>query len=637
VALVVAEDLDVARYAASLLRIDYVAEPHATDLEALRGAAYVPSRKRDGIPPPPAARGDAAAAFKDAPVRLQQEYRVPTEHHNPMEPHATTVLRGKDGRFTVHDKTQGVQNCQAYIHNVFGIALSDVAVVSPFVGGAFGSGLRPQYQLFLAVMAALALERSVRVELTRDQMFTHVYRPETIQTVALAAELDGTLLSLRHEAVAVTSRHEDYQEAVVNWSSLLYRSNNVALDYRLVKTDHHTPADMRAPGATTGLFAIEVAMDELSVQLGMDPLALRLKNYTEHDGNTGKPYTSKALRLAYEQGAERFDWQKRSAAPRSMRDGRELVGWGMATGVWEATLSKLSARAVLTPDGCLEVTTATSDIGTGTYTILTQIAADVLGLRLADVTVRLGDSSLPESPVEGGSWTAASAGTAVQIACEDLRKKLLQYARRAEHSPLANADLGRLTVSDGRVALISDPSRALTIGEAMRAAGLDRLEAEATAKPDPKIQKQYASNTHSAIFAEVKVDEALGVVRVTRIVSAVAAGRILNPKTARSQIIGGVVFGIGMALEEETLCDHALGRFMNHNLAEYHVPVNADVPKVEVIFVEEEDRRTSPIGVKGVGEIGVVGTAAAIANAIHHATGIRVRDLPITIDKLLAA
>jgi xanthine dehydrogenase YagR molybdenum-binding subunit len=318
-----------------------------------------------------------------------------------------------------------------------------------------------------------------------------------------------------------------------------------------------------------------------------------------------------------------------------MKEGRELIGWGMASGMWEAMMEKTSARATLTIDGRLEVGTATADIGTGTYTILTQIAADALGLPMEKVTARIGDSSLPMSPVEGGSWTAASAGSAVHVACNAVREALFKYARGMDGSPLANSEIGRVAFRDGRMELIADPSRYVTIQDAMRAGGVDRIEAEETAAPSRINQLRYAAYTHSAIFAEVRVDEELGRVRVTRIVDAVAAGKILNPKTARSQILGGVVFGIGMALTEESMMDHNLGRFMNHNIAEYHVPVNADIHDIEVIFVEEHEDKINPLGVKGLGEIGIVGTAAAIANAVYHATGKRIRHLPITVDKII--
>ena len=635
VALVVAEDFDTARDAASLIRVTYEAYPHQTDLHVKRAEAYVPSKKRDGIDPPPPPRGDADAALAAAPVSLRHEYSIAPEHHNPMEPHASTVIWEGEGKITVHDKIQGAQNSHNYITNVFGLAKENVRVLSPYVGGAFGSGLRPHHQLALAVMASLALKRSVRVSLTRDQMFALGYRPMTINTVALGADADGGLRAVRHEAVASTSTYEDYQEVVVNWSGLAYRCDNVKLDYKLAQIDAVTPLDMRAPGAPLGMFALESAMDELAYQLRMDPLELRLRNYAEADGNTGNPFTSKELRAAYRQGAERFGWSRRSHEPRSMKEGRELIGWGMATGVWEAQMQQTSARATLMPDGMLEVATATADIGTGTYTILAQIAADAMGLDMEQVMVRIGDSSLPTSPVEGGSWTAASAGSAVQAVCYKLREELLNHARGMRDSPLANADLQHVTFARGRITLRSDPARFVTYADALQASGRRMLSLEQTTSPDPNVQKSYSSYTHAAVFAEVRVDEELGVMRVTRVVDAVAAGKILNPKTARSQIIGGVVWGIGMALEEETFTDHALGRFMNHNLAEYHVPVNADIHEIDVIFVEEEDDKTSPLGVKGLGEIGIVGTAAAIANAVFHATGKRIRDLPITIDKVI--
>ena len=466
-------------------------------------------------------------------------------------------------------------------------------------------------------------------------MFTFGYRPGTINTVALGADTSGVLQAIRHEAVGATSRFEDYQEVVVNWSGLLYHCDNVELSYKIAKIDTYTPADMRAPGAPLGVFAIESAIDELAYELKADPLALRLQNYAEIDENEDKPFTSRELRAACQLGALRFGWERRSAEPRSMREGRELIGWGMASGVWEAAMQKTSARATLTADGRLEVATATADIGTGTYTILTQIGADAFGLPMEQVTARIGDTSLPMSPIEGGSWTAASAGSAVQLACEAVRTTLLKHARAMENSPLANADLDHVSFAGDRIVMNNDASRFVKFADAMRSAEVDRIEEEETASPSSATQKNFSSYTHSAVFVEVRVDEELGVVRVTRVVDAVAAGKIINPKTARSQIIGGVVFGIGMALEEESLLDHRLGRFMNHNLAEYHLPVNADIPDIEVIFVSERDDKTSPIGVKGLGEIGVVGTAAAIANAIFHATGKRIRDLPITLDKLL--
>lgn len=635
VALVVAEDFETARYASSLIRIEYETEPHQTNLTAVRDEAYLPLRKKSGFQKPPSPRGDAPRAFKAAPTRSCTDYRFSIEHNNPMEMHAATIVWNGDGSIVVHDKTQGAMNSHDYVCRVFGFSKSDVRVVSPYVGGAFGSGLRPQYQLFLAVMAARELQRSVRVVLSREQMFTFGYRPEALQTISLAADPDGTLTAIRHEAVQNTSQFEDYEEVIVNWSGLLYHCPNVELIYKIAKLDLYTPIDMRAPGGATGVNALEQAMDELSYKLGIDPLKLRLKNYAERDENQNKDFTSKELRACYAQGAERFGWSRRSTEPRSMRDGQELVGWGVATGVWEAFQQKTSARATLLASGHLEVATSAADIGTGTYTILTQIAADTLGLPLSSVTTRLGDSTLPQAPLEGGSWGAASFGSAVKAACEALQDSVAKEAMKMEGSPLAKASRGDLVFTEGEIRLQGDPSQRVLLAEVVRSSGQDRIEAETSAGPSMVSNMRYARYTHSAIFAEVKVDEELGQIRVTRVVNAVAAGKILNPKTATSQVMGGVVWGISKALHEESMLDHRLGRFMNHNFAEYHIPVNADIHDIDVIFVEEHDEEVNPLGIKGVGEIGVVGTAAAVANAIFHATGKRIYELPITIDKLL--
>ncbi len=634
IALVVADSFEAARDAAALVHVEIDAAEHQTDIRETRDRAYVPPKGRSGIAAAPSSRGDFDSAFASAPVRIAEDYTVAFEHHNPMEPHATTVEWNGDGSITVHDKIQGVMNSQGYVTGVFGMKTEDVHVVTPFVGGGFGSGLRPQYQLFLAVMAATALERSVRVVLTRDQMWTHVYRPHTLQTVKLGAERDGRLTALKHEAIASTSTFEDHQEVVVNWSGMLYHCPNADFSYKLARLDTYTPSDMRAPGAALGLFALESAMDELAHEVGVDPIELRLRNYSEKDENQGKRFSSKALRACYAQGADAFGWKDRSPEPRARREGRELVGFGMATGVWEARTTKLSARATLTPDGKLNVATASADIGTGTYTILTQIAAETMGLEAGRVSVNLGDSDYPTSPVEGGSWTAASAGNAVRLACEAVRADLLNHARTLEGSPIAHAAESEVVFDDGRLALKSDPGRFVTYADALTGHGLDKLEAEKTNLPHYFKKQLYVGYTHSAVFAEVRVDEQLGQIRVPRLVIAAAAGRILNPQTARSQVLGAAVMAVGKTLEEESFADHRLGRFMNHNLAEYHIPVCADVDQVDVIFVDEEDDELSSLDVKGLGELGIVGTGAAIANAVFNAIGKRVRDLPITIDKL---
>lgn len=637
VALIVAETFEAARDAGSLVRIAYDVDAHCTELEAKRAEAYVPPKKRSGIPPPPDPRGDAEQAFQDAPVKISRDYRINAEHHNPMEMFATTCVFEGDGKLTIYDKTQGSQNAQGYVTSVFGLRSKDVRLVNHYVGGAFGAGLRPQHQLFFAVMASLELERSVRVSLTRAQMFHIGYRPDSYHTVSLAADRDGRLQSIMHDAVASTSHYEDYQEAVVNWSGMMYHCDNVKLTYQLAKLDTATPCDMRAPGAAIGVTALECALDELSYELGIGPLEIRRINFASKDENTNKQFTSKALLECYSEGAAAFGWEKRSPKPRAMKEGRELIGWGVSTGMWDAFLQNAQATATLKVDGTLEVATAASDIGTGTWTILTQIGAEAFGLPLEDVQARIGDSTLPMSPVEGGSWTAASNGSAVQAACEAVKHSLFKQARKMANSPLADASFEDVEVRDRRIFRKDDPARGLSVFEVMHAAELTEITEQGKVSPNLRQMLKYISYTNSAVFAEVRVDEDLGVVRVTRVVCAAAAGKILNPKTARSQILGGVVMGIGMALHEEAMTDHRLGKIMNANLGEYHVPAHADIEDIEVIFVDEKDDKVSPLGVKGLGEIGIVGTASAVANAIFHATGVRVRDFPITIDKILNA
>jgi xanthine dehydrogenase YagR molybdenum-binding subunit len=458
------------------------------------------------------------------------------------------------------------------------------------------------------------------------------YRPATIERVALGANTDGTLDAITHEAIAMTSQYEEFSRNDTGWSGMLYKCANAKMVHKLARLDVPTPSDMRAPGATTGVYALECAMDELAIALKIDPLELRLRCYSDRDQNQDVPYTSKQLKECYRQAAEAFGWDKRNPEPRSMRDGSELVGWGMATGIWEALQMKTAARIVLTANGHAEVSCATSDIGTGTYTIMAQVAADMLGLPIDNVTVKLGDSTLPQSPVEGGSWMAASVAHAIANTADAVRKELLGLAQKMPDSPLADAQTNDVALTDGMIVSKEKTSRAVSIADAMRHGGVERIEQEGST--DFKEDSKYARNAHSAVFAEVKIDEQLGVIRVTRLVNAVAAGRILNTKTAHNQIMGSAVWGIGMALHEETLVDHRFGRVMNANIAEYHVPVNADVHDIEAIFVDEPDNIINPLGIKGVGEIGLVGVAAAIANAVYHATGKRVRDLPITLDKL---
>jgi xanthine dehydrogenase YagR molybdenum-binding subunit len=629
VALVVAETYEQARYASRLVKVSYNAEKHMTDTEAVRERARVSSQG-----PPPKPRGNPEEAMKSAPVKIEAEYRIPIEHHNPMEPHGAIAVWQGD-KLTIFDKTQEVYNVREHLASRLGVPEENITVVSPFVGGAFGSSLRPNYYPSLTAMAARELKRPVKVVYTRTQMFSgHGYRPYTIQKVALGADRSGKLSAMIHEAVHNTSSFEEFNDGTTNFTRQVYACPNLYAPVKITGTDLNTPTWMRAPGAVSGMFALECAMDELAYALKIDPLELRLINYAEVDPESGKPWSSKALRECYRLGAEKFGWKNRKPEPRSMRDGRSLVGWGMATGVWGAFQRPASARITLRADGTAHVTSATSDIGPGTYTVMTMIAAEYLGLTPEQVKFELGDTNFPRAPSQGGSQTTSSVGSAVYGAALAVGARLLSLANQAADSPLKAAAAADVEMLDGRLRLKSDPSRFVSVAEVMRRNGLTEITETFESKPS-KEREKYALLAHGAQFVEVKVDPDLGTVRVTRAIEVTACGKIINPKASHSQEIGGVVWGIGMALQEATEIDHRYGRIMNPNLQHYHVPVNADVHIIETMFVEEDDKIVNPLGVKGMGELGMVGIPAAIANAVFHATGRRIRELPITPDKLL--
>jgi xanthine dehydrogenase YagR molybdenum-binding subunit len=629
VALVVAETYEQARYAARLVKVSYNAEKHTTDTEAVRDGGRFPSQG-----PPPKPRGNPEAAMKIAPVKVEAEYRIPIEHHNAMEPHAAVAVWQGD-RLTMFDKSQEVYNVRKHLASSFNIPEANVQVISPYVGGAFGSSLRPNYYPALTAMAALELKRPVKVVYTRTQMFTgHGHRPYTIQKVALGAEQNGKLTAMVHEVVHNTSTFEEFSDNTTGFTRQVYACPNLYAPLKIANTDLNTPTWMRAPGAVSGMFALESAMDELAYALKIDPLELRLINYAERDPESGKPFSSKALRECYRLGAEKFGWKDRKFEPRSMRDGRLLVGWGTATGIWGAFQMPATARITFKANGTAHVASATSDIGPGTYTVITMIAAEYLGLKPEQVEFELGDSNFPRAPAQGGSWTTASVGSAVHGAALAVTARLLQLANQEANSPLKGAAAADVEMLDGRLQLKNDTARFVNTAEVMKRNGLGEITETFESKPSQE-RRNYATLAHGAQFIEVKVDPDIGQVRVTRAIEVTACGRIINPKASHSQEIGGVVWGIGMALEEATEIDHRFGRIMNPNLQHYHVPVNADVHMIETIFVEEDDTVVNPLGVKGMGELGMVGIPAAIANAVFHATGKRIRDLPITPDKLL--
>ena len=627
VAVVIADTFEQARYAASLMKVSYAEEKPSTDIRDVMDKGFASGRPRP-------VRGTPDEAFAAAEVKVDAEYTIPIEHHNAMEPHAT-VANWDGERLTVYDKTQGVTGVRNYLATNFGIDREKITVLSPFVGGAFGASLRPTPNTLLAVMAARETKRPVKIVYSRRQLATaHGYRPASIQKIKIGADKAGKLNSIIHEAVHNTSSHEDFAEDLVGISRTLYACPNVRTDAKITRTDLQTPLWMRAPGTVSGAFALESALDELAYKLKIDPLELRLINYAETDPDTGRPFSSKELRECYRQGAERFGWKNRKPEPRSMRDGRFMVGWGLATGTWGAFLAPSSARVTLKADGTALVESGTTDIGPGTYTTISLIAARQLGLPLEKVTFKLGDSNLPSAPSQGGSITTASVGTAVQECAQIVQKDLMATESKREASPFSGVPFENIEFVDGSARIKGRPETSMTIGEILSRNGLPEVSATHTTRPDFGERAKYATASHGAQFVEVKVDEEIGIVRVTRVVQATAAGRIINPKGAHSQEMGGVVWGIGMALMEHTEIDHRIGRIMNPNLAGYHVPVNADIGAIETIFVPEEDTIVNPLGAKGLGELGLVGIPAGIANAVYHATGIRVRDLPITPDNL---
>ncbi len=508
-------------------------------------------------------------------------------------------------------------------------------VISHFVGGGFGCKGTPWSHVGLAALAARVVKRPVKLVLTRQQMFSLVgHRPATIQKLALGADKAGKLTAISHEVWSETSRFDEFVEPSAVQTRMLYACPNVRTAHRLVKLDVPTPTFMRAPGESTGTFALESAMDELAYALKLDPIALRLHNYAERDEGEDKPWSSKSLRECYHLAAAKFGWEKRKTEPRSLRDGHWLVGYGMASATYPARQSGSSALAKLRRDGSVVVQAGTQDIGTGTYTIMAQIAADALALPVERVTFELGDTAMPETPVSGGSQTASSTGSAVKLAAIALGDKLIQGAITDSRSPLFGLAPEQVTLQNGELSSVTDSSKRDSLVAVVERSGQTEISAHASTK-EKEERKKFSLHSFGAQLVEVRVDEDSGEIRVARAVGAFAAGKILNPKTARSQFLGGMVWGIGFALEEHTVRDARTGRVVTRDLADYHVPVHADIPNLEVISVPEDDPHVNEIGAKGIGEIGITGMAAAIANAVFHATGRRVRDLPITLDKLV--
>jgi xanthine dehydrogenase YagR molybdenum-binding subunit len=635
IGVVIADTFERATHAAELVRVDYAQQPPLTDMNRLRNQAVVPKGKvvrRDAD----TLRGNFERGLSQAQVRVEETYTTPNEHHNPMEPQATTAVWESD-RLTIYESTQDIFGTRTTLAAAFGIPEANVRVVCKFVGGSFGSKAFVWSHIPLAALAARYVRRPVKLTLTRPEMFTSVgYRAQTEQRVVLAADAAGKLMAIAHTGISNTcaAAMGEFIEPFTKSTHMMYACPNVKISQRVVLLNKGQPTAMRAPGESSGIYALESAMDELAYKLKLDPIELRLRNYADTNPENDLPWSSKSLKESYQFGAEKFGWSRRNPEPRSMRDGRYLIGMGMASSTYPVVHTPATAVAKIMQDGSVVVQSGTHEMGTGTATALAPIAADRLGVAVERVRVELGDTDLPRAPTSGASRTISSVGTAVAGASEAVRAKVSEIARTDRRSPLFNIPATEITAENGELFVKSDRAQSETYAAILKRNNLKMVEASFDAKFDTANNK-HSMHSFGAQFAEVRVDPDLGQIRLTRFVGAFGTGRIMNLKTARSQLIGGITMGIGMALLEETITDNRSGQFVNANLAEYHVPVNADIPAIEAYFVEENDPYVNPIGAKGAGEIGVVGAAAAIANAVYHATGKRVRDLPITLDKLI--
>jgi xanthine dehydrogenase YagR molybdenum-binding subunit len=632
VALVVADSLEHAQDAARAVRIVYAAARAELDFDQAKAACYAPKKARDQGAD--SARGDASAGWDSASSGVDVVYRTPMEHHNPMEPHGT-IAHWEGDQLTLYDSTQNVSGVKATVAMRFGLPPGNVRVMCPFVGGGFGSKGSAWSHVLLAAMASRQVGKPVKLVLERSQMFGMVgYRPLTEQRLRLGAAADGRLTAMRHDVIANTSCQEDWMEPAALITRMLYRSDSQETSHRLARLNFGTPTFTRGPGITSGSFALECAMDELAFVAKLDPIAFRLRNEADRDPGNGLPWSSKALRQCYAAGAERFGWAGRDPQPRSMRDGHLLVGWGMASATYPAHRSPASARVSILPDGSALVQSGTHDLGTGTYTVMSQIAAEALGLPLAKVRFELGDTRLPVAPGAGGSQSVASVGPAVQAAALAAREKLLALAQADPASPLYTAGPEEMILEAGWLFRKSSPQRREGVAALLARHGGLSLEATRESRSGAE-REAFSMHSFGAVFAEVHVDPELGIITVPRLVGAYGVGRLMNRKTGHSQLMGGMVWGLGMALLEKTEMDPRTGRAVNANLADYHVPTNADIHAIDIIVVDETDPQINSLGAKGIGEIGAVGVAAAIGNAVFHATGKRVRDLPITLDQLI--
>ena len=633
VAVVIAETHDQAAHAGTLITIGFASRPPVVFSPAMMGDAIDPPQF---LWPVASSVGNAEKGIADGAVRIEQTYITADRHHNQMEPHATTAIWSEDGTLTLYETTQHIFGARELISIVLGTPLEKINVVSHFVGGGFGGKAYVWPHTLLTALAARAVGRPVRLQLTRAQMYSMVgHQSATVQTIAIGARQDGKLIGIRHESVSASSMFDNYIEyAALSTRSLWAASDGISTNHKIVHANRNTPTAMRSPHEALGHFALESALDELAYATGVDPVALRLANDTEVDPHSGRPYSSRAMRQCLMEGAARFGWDKRSPKPRSMRDGCYLIGQGVAGAIYTHWRWPATARVTISAKGTALVESGSHDLGTGTYTVMRQVAADALGMSPDKVTVRLGDTRLPASHASIGSATMANAGASVMLAAQAARSKAIELAVEEHDAPFAGMAPDDITVADG---FLSSAARNVSISyaELLSRNGLSSLTADGNYDPLEEANGPKAIFSFAAVFAEVRVDPELGTVRLNRFVGAYDAGRIINPRTARSQAIGGIIWGTGQALLEQSDMDPVMGRFLHRNYSGYLVPTNADVPQLETLFVGEFDEEASPLGAKGLGELTAVSVAPAIANAVYHATGKRIRDLPITIEKLL--
>ncbi|WP_428391207.1 xanthine dehydrogenase family protein molybdopterin-binding subunit [Lichenicoccus sp.] len=630
VAVVVADSHERATAAAFAVRVQGDAAAPVADMHHALAAATTPDEMRGGAD---TSRGDLAAGLADAHARIHATYDTPMEFHNPMEPHAT-LAAWDAGRLTVWTSTQGIFNAQATLAAAFDLAPETVRVICPFVGGGFGSKGRCWPPVILAAHAAREVGRPVRLVLTRAQMYmNNGHRPQTIQNLSLGCAGDGRLTALRHDGFSQMSDPSlgQFTEGFAIATRTLYSCPAVVTGHKTVPTSFSLPTYMRAPGEASGMFALESAIDEMAAASRLDPIAFRIANYADHDENDNKPFASKALLQCYREGAARFGWARRRAAPRALRDGHVLIGMGMASATYPTQRQPSHARVALFADGGVLVQCGTQDLGTGTYTIMMQMAAQTLGAPADKVRVELGDSILPRSGVSGGSTTAASVMPAVLQAAQAVRTRAFGLALAHQGATWQGVQPETMTLRDG---IIASPRGTISLVEVMRSSRHARIEVDTAAALAPDAAK-FSRHAFGAQFAEVRIDEDFGTIRVSRYTGVFGVGQLLNAKTGRSQLIGGIVYGFGMALLEAARPDPHTAQIMNANLSEYLVPVNADVPEIDVQTIDDPDMATGPLGLKGIGELPIVGVAGAIANAVFNATGKRVRSLPIRIEDVL--